>query len=69
MLAVLLMSFLAIAVVSAVGIASARAVASLPLEVLALAADGGRYAGLGASESAAPAAPSQGFRSHGAVAA
>lgn len=66
---VIVVSFLVVGLVMSLGIASARAVASLPVEVLSLAADGGRYAGLAPAEAASPAEPSQGFPVREAAAA
>ncbi|MBS0393329.1 MAG: hypothetical protein JSR54_01820 [Proteobacteria bacterium] len=51
------------------GLLSARAIAALPLDVLARASNGGRYAGLGAAEAPAPAAPSHGIPTRPAMAA
>jgi hypothetical protein len=66
---VIVVSFLVVGLVMALGIVSARAVASLPVEVLSLAADGGRYAGLAPAETGSPAEPSQGFPVREAAAA
>ncbi|MBS0374064.1 MAG: hypothetical protein JSR73_05760 [Proteobacteria bacterium] len=69
MVLVIVVSFLVVGMVMGLGIASARAVASLPIEVLSRAADAGLYAGLAPAEAASPAEPSQGIPVREAAAA
>ncbi len=72
-MSVFVLAFVAVAVASFVGTLVALIVAGIPLDVLARAARGGRYAGLAAGDRTSPVGPSAGhlvtaFASWGAAA-
>jgi hypothetical protein len=57
-----LLSLVVVAVVFSLGALIVRAIATIPLDVLARAEEGGRYVGLGSEDGPSPAAPAAGQR-------
>jgi hypothetical protein len=57
-----LLSLAVVAVVLSIGALIVRAIAAIPLHILARAEEGGRYVGLGAQDGPSPAAPAAGQR-------
>ena len=61
-MSLLVLSLVVAAVAFAIGALIVRAVATIPLDILARAGEGGRYVGLGSQDGPSPAAPAAGQR-------